>query len=201
MSINLNPYVTTNAPGTFGVYSDGLVQGTAMADPATRYALAGGVLAGTETLPMWGGIAIQENIPGATTVLNNQALGGNVLRAAAFANITGFSVFDQNYSAVNTPQSPVPLVNNGGRVHFYRLGSGARVALQIDPALVNLDGTIITSQVSWDFTNQRLVAFATNALPVKILKIYTANCKTVAYNGTTGFATWNTSGACALVEI
>lgn len=201
MSINLNPYVTTNAPGTFGVFSDGLVQGTAMADPSTRFALAGGLLASTETLPMWGGVAIQENIPGATSVLNNQALGGNVLRAADYAHLTGFSVFDQNYSAVNTPQSPVPLVNNGGRVHFYRMGSGARIAVQIDPALVNLDGQIITSQVSWDFTNQKLVAFATTALPVKVLKVYTANCKTVTYNGATGFATWNPNGAAALIQI
>ena len=62
-NIAFNPYLQTSAPGMFNLESDGLIVGTAYPDPAARYALAGGTLAAAETLPMFGGIAISENIP------------------------------------------------------------------------------------------------------------------------------------------
>ena len=62
-NISLNPLQVTSAPGTFGVQSEGYIQGVAMDDPAVRYALAGGVLATAETIPMWGGVGIFENVP------------------------------------------------------------------------------------------------------------------------------------------
>jgi hypothetical protein len=191
----------------FNTESDGFVVGTAMPDPSTRFALAGGILASTETLPMWGGLAISENIPTerSTPTANparpDTALGSIIARATAYANLTGFSVFDQNYAAVNTPQSPVPSVGSGGLVNFYRLGSGARIALAIDPALVTLEGGLITQQISWDFTAQRIIAFATTALNVKVLAIKSSNCMLPSYNSGTGFLTWNYNGAAALCLI
>jgi hypothetical protein len=202
MNIAFNPYVQTSAPGMFTIESDGLIVGTAYPDPAARFALAGGWLASTETLPMFGGVGIGENIPteptNAPPTLPLVPLGGSIVRAAAEAGLTGFSVFDQNYAAVNNPQSPVPQVGNGGLVNFYRLGSAARVALAIDPALITLEGGLITQQVSWDFTNQRIIAFATTALPVKILAVKAAGCMVPVYNSTTGFVTWNYNGAAAV---
>lgn len=201
-SIALSPYITTNNAGSFHTYSDGLIQGMAMPDPAARFALSGGILASTETSPMWGGLPIVESIPAATSAQNTQSLGGSIARATAIAGITGFSVFDQNYAAPTTPQSPVPLVAGNGMVNFYRLGSGARIPVAIDPALVDLDGESILTQVAWDFTNNRLAAYASgDALPVKVLKVYGANCKTVSYDSGTGFATWNSNGAAALILI
>jgi hypothetical protein len=197
-SIAFNPYIQTSAAGMFNIESDGFIVGTAMPDPATRFALAGGFLASTETLPMFGGVGIGENIPHETGVVPVVPLGGSIVRAAAEAGLTGFSVFDQNYAAANTPQSPVPCVGSGGLVNFYRLGSGARVALAIDPTLITLEGTLITSQVSWDFTNQKIIAFATNALPVKVLQIKSTGCMVPVYNSGTGFTTWNYNGAAAL---
>jgi hypothetical protein len=202
MAVNIafNPVVQTSAAGMFNIESDGFVVGTAMPDPATRFALAGGWLAATETLPMFGGVAIQEAVPQERPPVTRAdvALGGIITRAAAYVNITGFSVFDQNYAAVNTPQSPVPIVGNGGMVNFYRMGSGARVALAIDPTLISLEGGIITAQVSWDFVNQRIIAFATTALPVKILSIKSSGCMVPVYTSATGFTTWNYNGAGAL---
>lgn len=206
MSFQFNPYIQTNAAGMFNTESDGLIVGTAMPDPATRFALAGGYLAATETLPMFGGVAISENIPQERPPANrpDTALGGSVARAtantvgSAAGSITGFSVFDQNYAMVNTPQSPCPSVQAGGLVNFYRLGSGARVALAIDPTLISLEGGLITQQVSWDVTNQKIIAFATNALPVKIIGIKGGNCMVPSYNAGTGFVTWNFNGAAAL---
>lgn len=59
---------------------------------------------------------------------------------------------------VQTPQSEVPVALSGMSVYFYRLGSGARLAVAVDPALISLAGDIITSQVSWDFGGQKLIA-------------------------------------------
>jgi hypothetical protein len=199
VTIALNPYLQTSAAGMFNTQSDGLIVGTAMPDPASRNWLAGGFLAAAETLPMYGGIAISENIPQHTpSPKPMDALGGPIARATAIANLTGFSVFDQNYAAVNTPQSPVPSVSAGGLVNFYRLGSQARVALAIDPTLISLEGGLITQQVSWDFAAQRIIAFAVNALPVKVLYVLAAGCYVPVYTPGTGFTTWNYNGSAAL---
>jgi hypothetical protein len=206
MAFQFNPYVQTSAAGMFNIESDGFVVGTAMPDPSSRNWLAGGWLAATETLPMFGGIAISENVPQERPPVSRMdtALGGAIIRATvntatnAAGSITGFSVFDQNYAMVNTPQSPCPSVQAGGLVNFYRLGSQARVALAIDPTLISLEGGIITAQVSWDVTNQKIIAFATNALPVKILAIKASNCMVPVYTSGTGQVTWNYNGAAAL---
>lgn len=208
-AFSFNPYVQTNAAGMFNIESDGFIVGTAMPDPAARFALSGGWLATTETLPMFGGVGISENVPTerstapATPSRADISLGGVIVRATAepgtaAGSLTGFSVFDQNYAAVNTPTSPVPTTGSGGLVNFYRLGSGARVALAIDPTLVTLEGGIISAQVSWDFTNQKIIAFATTALPVKILQIKSSGCMVPTYNSGTGLTTWNYNGAAAL---
>lgn len=208
-AFSFNPYVQTNAAGMFNIESDGFIVGTAMPDPATRFHLAGGWLATTETLPMFGGVGISEAIPTerstapATPSRPDIALGGVISRATVYPGsaagaLTGFSVFDQNYAAVNTPTSPVPTVGSGGLVNFYRLGSLARVALQIDPTLVTLEGGLITQQFSWDFVNQKIIAFATTALPVKILQVKSAGCMVPTYNSGTGLTTWNYNGAAAL---
>lgn len=202
----INPLAQTNAAGMFNIETDGFIVGTAMPSPDTRFQLSGGWLAYTEILPMVGGIAISEYIPTERPPMGHPdvALGPAIARAtvnqAGFApgSITGFSVFDQNYAGVNTPQSPCPSVQNGGQVNFYRLGSNARVALAIDPTLVSLEGGIITQQVSWDITNQKIIAFATNALPVKILAVKATNCMVPQVNSSNGIATWNYNGAAAL---
>jgi|SRR6516164_5822011 len=207
-AFSFNPYVQTSAAGMFTIESDGFMVGTAMPDPAARFALAGGWLAAAETLPMFGGVAISESIPTerstapATPSRPDIALGSVISRATTLAagagSVTGFSVFDQNYAAVNTPTSPVPTVGSGGMVNFYRLGSGARVALAIDPALVTLEGGLVTQQVSWDFSAQRIIAFATNALAVKILSIKSSGCMRPIYTSGTGLTTWNYNDSAAL---
>lgn len=288
--IGFNPVITTNAAGSFNIESTGYIAGMAMADPATRYQLAGGVLATTETLPMWGGVGISELVGAASYAAASPAgsLGTIVSRASILGSsgvagsLTGFSVFDQNYSSINFPQSPVPLAGSTMQVNFYRLGSNSRIALPMLSSL-SLTGNIITEQVSWDFVNQQITTYqaaylanvataaswaSTNggqitittttahgvgvgqyvtlsgftpsgyngtfltvagttgstlvlassvnpgavsvegqlnagggALPVKILDVNVGNSMTVSYNSTTGFATWNRSGSCALVQI
>ena len=164
-----SPYVTVNAAGSFNTTSNGLWQGMPLDDPTVRNLLAGGILATTETLPMYGGVAISEAIPGTVTTGPAASLGGIITRATSITTtaangLTGFSVFSQNYAAVNSPQSPVPLTSSGGLVNFYRLGSGARIPVACDPNLVNIEGDIISTTVSWDWQNQVLVPYATNTI-------------------------------------
>lgn len=207
MQISINPVLQTNAAGSFNVTASGYVQGTMMDDPSVRNALAGGVLATTETVPMWGGVAISELVPGAagtpSTTLGTIVSRALTMTAQAAGQITGFSVFNQAHAMVNSPQSPVPLATPGMSVNFFRLGSGARLALAIDPALVTLDGQLITSRVSWDFVNQKIIAYdaGIGALPVLVFDVQIGNSMTVSYDAVTGFATWTRTGSAAIVQI
>lgn len=199
-NLPFNPNLTTNAVGSFSAQSIGYRQGDAMDDPAVRNALAGGTLASTETLPMWGGIAIGENIPAAGSYL-----GAGIIRAANNAGIMGFSVFNQNGSMLTTPQSTCPVSLGGGHVNFYRLGSRARIAVQIDPTLAASlqNGTTASNvAVTWDFTNQKIIAFdSSNTLAAKILDIQVGNSLIVAYDSVNNLCTWTPTGSVAIILI
>lgn len=169
-TISLNPVLVTNAPGTFFVSSDGLIQGTMMDDPVARYALAGGVLASTETLPMWGGVALFEDIPGASGAPSD-ALGSLVGRAASVATIAGFSVFNQASNWITSPQSKAPSAGASMGVPFFRLGSGARIAVACDPSLASLEGGATNQNVSWDFNNQRLQPYVASGATEAVTSI------------------------------
>lgn len=177
-TVNINPYLTSTALGSFQIQSGGGFQGTALDSPNARFNLAGGILATSETLPMWGGVGISETTAPAGASPPNPAgvLGGNITRAttltaAAAGQLTGFSVFDQDYAMINSPQSQVPLVGSGGSVHFYRLGSGARIWVAMDPTLVDLEGNIITQNVSWDFNNQVLQPYEASGGTVSVTSV------------------------------
>ena len=210
-AFSFNPYVQTSAAGMFVIESDGFIVGTAMPDPAARFALSGGWLASSETLPMFGGLAISENVPQERPPVTRAdiSLGGIIARGTVAAAagttgaITGFSVFDQNYAAVNTPTSPVPTVGSGGLVNFYRFGSGARVALSADPALaaaVETGTSPISAPLYWDPVNFRISATSTSNLlvPVKGLVVKGSNCMVPSYSSGTGLTTWSYNGAAVL---
>lgn len=162
--ISFNPMLTSNAAGSFGTDWTGGFQGSALADPAVRFQLAGGRLNANDALPMWGGVGITENVAtqGAGTQPSS-TLGGVISRATTIAagagQLTGFSVFDQNYAAINTPQSPVPLSGSNMLVNFYRFNTNARIWLAVNSALLNFAGDIISTPVSWDFGAQEIVPF------------------------------------------
>jgi hypothetical protein len=149
------PYATTNAAGSFSVQSAGYVQGVYQDEPALRYSLVSGTLSPNATGPIWGGMAISESVAPAANY--DRTLGNTIAAATAVANITGFSVFNNAYSMVGSPSSPVPLAGNAGAsVAFFRMGCGIRIPVAMDPSLVSLDGGLITQNVSWDFNNQVL---------------------------------------------
>ena len=167
-----NPFAPNYAPGFFGITTLGYKQGDVQPDVATRWQLSSGNLAITETLPMWGGIAIIDYVPAAINSVTNklgtasQPASGNiglVARATLTSQITGFSTNDNSFAAVQTTQSPVPLIAPGNGVNFYRLGSNARLMVAIDTVLaasLNAGTSPINTQVSWDFTGEQLVQYA-----------------------------------------
>lgn len=175
-SVSIQPMQTSNAAGGFSVNSEGFIQGFALDDPAIRNELSMGSLLATETLPMWGGVAIAEYLKAG----NGNALGNDVARATLLANITGFAVFNQAHAFINTPQSQVPTAGAGQSIPFYRLGSKARIAVACEPGLVSLNGGLVTPQVSWDFNNQRLQAYNAATATVSLTSL------TASYDAVTG---------------
>jgi len=215
-NLTMNPILTTNAAGTFTVTFDGYMQGMAMDDPAMRNQLTGGLLAESETLPMFGGIPITESIPAPVTAgtpprtfTQDPALNTIITRATSAADMTGISVFNQNHAAINTPQSQVPQALSGMIVMLYRFGSLARIPLAADPALIaTLAGIIISpTALLWDVTNQRITSAAAGgvgiALPVstKLIGFNAGNSMTVLFDPVTGYANWNRQGDAVLLQI
>jgi hypothetical protein len=202
--ISINPNIQTTALGSFNIESDGVITGTAWPDPSARYALSGGILAADEPLPLWGGVAVEEFVAAFAADLPRPELGGTIRRAADEATHTGFSVFDQNYAAINTPQSPVPQTAPGGFVAFYRFGCGIRIAVPLDPALV-VDTTMAINQGwAWDYANQRLIAGAD--IRIRVLRVWPGNCMVPVYDGgpaavppAPGFLTWDRNAAAAVI--
>ncbi|MEC5542354.1 hypothetical protein P9917_002790 [Serratia nevei] len=189
--LTVNPMQTTNALGTFYTKSDGLIQGMALDDPAARYALASGTLANSETLPLWGGVAVNELVPG----VSSAPRGTTIKRATSIADLVGISVFNQAHNGLTTPQSPVPLYLSNMSVSFYRFGSGMRVPVKASDALITLGsnaaGMSVKQPLVWNFATDSLDVFSTAA----------ANVETTAINWTApagnaaGFATATTASA------
>lgn len=198
-----NPFVITNVPDSFSVQSQGFWQGDVLADPAQRFQLAAGVIDAAETLPMWGGIAVFEKTPPATSALTGQA--STIGRATSTANLAGFSTFQGSFAAPTTPQSTVPLQSNGGSYNFVRLGSLSRVVVKCSSDIIALAGSDNPQQFSWDATNQQLIPLdvTPGAISFKatLLQVNAGNSATVSYDPVTGFATWNTTGNVAVILI
>lgn len=167
-TIPYNPFLTTTTAGFFASVSDGFVQGIAEDDPSYRNWLAGAVLAASETLPLWGGVGIYENLnPLSIPLANDSSPIGPIvgrattLTAGASGQLAGFSVFNQAYANPISTSSNVPLVASGGAVNFFRLGSQARIPLAVSSNLIAALGSGSTlTQVSWDFVNQCLIPYA-----------------------------------------
>jgi len=199
--INLNPQLVTNAGGRFHVYSEGYVQGEALDDPAIRNSLCAGVVDPTYANAMFGGMGITESL--ITPGTEASAIMSVIKPATSQANLTGFSVFNQSAALIQTPQSPVPLASASMGLNFYRLGSRARIAVQLDSAVATtLQGGAVNQALYWDYTNQKLLAApGGTAIAVKVIDINFGNSKVVSYNSGTGIATWTNNAYTAIIEI
>ncbi|ELU6036694.1 hypothetical protein SCG61_001019 [Salmonella enterica] len=132
--INFDPFKTQGSfAGSFNVESRGLTQGDAQDDPAIRLQLCSGTLDKNLDAPVWGGIGVVECV---STVAEN--VSGSTIKKATASVCNAFTVFNQAYHGVTTASNPVPLYLAGGSVHYYRVGSGARIPLPISAAVAAL---------------------------------------------------------------
>ncbi len=193
-TISFNPQLTTSPANPFLVQTEGYVQGAYFDDPTTRQWLTTGMIAASVTGPVYGGMALTENV----NAPNSSQGGNSLILAAGYSTLTAFSVFNQASNMIIVPGNSAQMATAGMSISYFRLGSNARIAVQCNATLANaLDAGAINQQVSWDFTNQELIAFSTTALPVKVLSVNT-NSKIVVNTG--GVLSYST-GAVAIIQI
>lgn len=206
-TISFNPFSTSTPQNTFLSPTQGYMQGLVYDDPTSRLELMGGTLAIAETIVMWGGRPIGEQI-NVTAAGASDGLGPAVASATSTATATGWSVFNQAGSMVLIPGGAYPPVAAvGNYVSFFRYGSLARIAVACDPALVtsiSVGTNVITSQaLYWDVTFYRITLTTSGgnwALPTttKLISTNSGNSKIITY--TASQASW-TTGAAAIIQI
>ena len=173
---------------SFNVESSGLVQGDAQDDPAVRMLLAAGVLADDVVGSMWGGMGIVESIP-----KSDEATLGAVIRQATGTACNGFMVFNQANHGVVTPNNGVPQFMAGNGVHYYRLGTGARIPLPISAAVAALaNGTTSTTstQFKWDPAAQVIDVATADGISIRLLKVSPAGNMAAVQDATTKDVNW-----------
>lgn len=173
---------------SFNVESFGLVQGDAQDDPAVRLLLAAGVLADDVVGSMWGGMGIIESVP-----KSSEAMLGAVIRQATATSCNGFMVMNQANHGVVTPNNGVPQFMAGNGVHYYRLGTGARIPLPISAAVAALaNGTTSTTstQFKWDPAAQVIDVATTGGISIRLLKVSPAGNMAAVQDATTKDVNW-----------
>ena len=192
-TIPFNYTQTTNAAGSFTTTTSGGVQGTQYDDPETRWSLRSGIVAQSETIPMWGGVGIYEQIPNLAAGNPEQSLGSVIGRATTLTatnakGLSGFSLFNQVYNAPTSTNSTVPLAASGMTFNYQRLGTGARIWVACDPSLTSLEGGAVGQNVSWDFNAQRLAPYDASTATITINSASWAN--TAGGQITTAVTNW-----------
>lgn len=202
--INFHPFKNRGAfGGLFNVESRGLMQGDAQDDPAIRLQLCSGRLDSKITEPVWGGVGVMECIAPAKDSVN-----GAVIKQATKDACNAFTVFNQAFHGITTPDNPVPLYLAGGFVHYYRVGSGARIPLPVSAEVVALaDGnnTVAASGFVWDLTKNMVDVYsgspgANPKVDIKLLMVSVDGNLTVK-KGDGGNVVWEIGKPCGLFLI
>ncbi|GAB7412105.1 MULTISPECIES: hypothetical protein [Enterobacter] len=201
-NISFDPFKTQGSPtGMFNVESRGLVQGDAQDDPAIRLQLSSGTWSGAD--PVWAGVGAMECI--ATDAAN---IAGSNMKPATAAVCNAFIVSNQAYHGIITAGNNVPLYVGNGSVHYYRVGSGARIPLPVSAAVAALatgDDAVGADGFVWDLTNNVIDVYssATSGNPkldIKLLMVSQKGNLTVKKN-TDGTVVWENDKPCGLFLI
>lgn len=199
--INFNPFKTQGAPkGMFNVESRGLTQGDAQDDPAIRLQLCSGSLVDNLDAPVWGGIGVVECV---STVGTN--VSGSTIKKATASICNAFTVFNQAFHGVTTASSPVPLYLAGGSVHYYRVGSGARLPLPVSAtvaALATGSDPVGADGFVWDLAANCIDIYSSSTsgnpkVNISLLMISTQGNLTVKKE-TRGDVVWENGKPCGL---
>lgn len=201
-NISFDPFKTMGSPtGMFNVESRGLVQGDAQDDPAIRLQLSSGTWSGADAV--WAGVGAMECI---ATDANN--ITGSNMKPATAAVCNAFIVSNQAYHGIITAGNNVPLYVGNGSVHYYRVGSGARIPLPVSAAVAALatgDDAVGADGFVWDLTNNVIDVYssATSGNPkldIKLLMVSQKGNLTVKKN-TDGTVVWENDKPCGLFLI
>lgn len=202
--INFQPFKTQGAfAGLFNVESRGFTQGDAQDDPAVRLQLCSGKLDSNADAPVWGGIGVMECVARA-----NDNITGSLIKKATATTCNAFTVFNQAHHGVTTAGNPVPLYLAGGSVHYYRIGSMARIPLPISAAVAALamSGDPVGSDgFVWDMVNNMIDvhvigATANPKVDIKLLMVSSQGNQTVSKDAS-GNVSWAQDMPCGLFLI
>lgn len=172
MTISFNPYQNQGGfSGMFNVESRGYMQGDAQDDPATSLQLCSGKIDKSATSPMWGGLGVIESLSPATSNVM-----GQTIKPASDTLVNAFTVFNRAYHGITMAGSPVPQFLPGGSVHYYRIGSNARIPLLISPdvaALANDGVPVGADGFVWDAENNYIdiLSSSTSGSPQVAIKL------------------------------
>lgn len=200
-TISVNPYATTSPYPNFQLATQGGVQGLPFDDTVARLWLKEGLLASTETLPMWGGVPV--NIGINNSGAGPAGTGAPVARATSAATTNGWSTFYQMAHMVIVPGNSVPLIGVNASVGYFLNGTNIQLWVQVDPDLVAAAaGASITGlTLYWNTTDFWVTTSSSGgfALPTSYkLDMTNTNSKVVSWSSPN--ATW-TSGDAALLII
>ena len=209
-TISFDPFATSQPQNSFLNPTQGYVQGTVYDDPTARLELMGGYLDSGESVVMWGGRPISEQI-NVTSAGFSDGLGPDVKSATTQASCTGWSVFTQAGSMVLVPGGAYPPVAAvGNYVAFFRYGSNARIVVRCDPAIVTAliasDSYITSQALYWDVTNYQITLTTTGgnwALPTSTKLVSTNSTNSKVINYASSQASWvsSSSYAAAIIQI
>lgn len=202
--INFDPFKTQGSfAGSFNVESRGLTQGDAQDDPAIRLQLCSGTLDKNLDAPVWGGIGVVECV---STVAEN--VSGSTIKKATASICNAFTVFNQAYHGITTASNPVPLYLAGGSVHYYRVGSGARIPLPISAAVAALatgNDPVGADGFVWDMTENCVDVYSSGSssnpkVNISLLMVSQQGNLTVKKE-TSGNVVWENGKPCGLFLI
>ena len=195
-------FSTTVSASSFLLSSDGYVQGTLVGKFPDRFQIEAGVVAPTQTTPLYGGQPLSLAVKAPTTTQGSSGLGELASLSTAATNIDGWCIFDQASAGVITPYSNVPLYYANNSVNFVRVGSAAWVALPVNPAAVNsIAGAASNLPLFWNFAAGYVDIAGTGALGVQIISL-SITSKTVTYSaGPPITANWAASGSVIVVRV
>ena len=154
-----------------------------------------GIVSPSATSAMWGGMAVQ--------VFPQQPYGAAVCLAQDVTQICAFTTFDRSDALISTAEDPVPSAGPRYAINYVNTGSGVKLVLQADPSLRKaLGGAAANTQLSWDFQNQRAIAFsaAAGALPVRYVVGVVEDAWVVARNWYGGLR-WEANAVAVVVVL
>lgn len=149
---------------------------------------------------LWGGIGVVECV---STVGTN--VSGSTIKKATASVCNAFTVFNQAFHGVTTASSPVPLYLAGGSVHYYRVGSGARLPLPVSAtvaALATGSDPVGADGFVWDLAANCIDIYSSSTsgnpkVNISLLMISTQGNLTVKKE-TRGDVVWENGKPCGL---